>query len=308
MLTKPFAEDEQHDQLKSHTLGMLRTLHTDERNGAASYRVVGCLQPRDANLGALPEPRQQCLALVYEGDFDTRLHSVLTWAHANGATPPIKLLGIRGDELYIILSSEVRIENISAIEAIWRPLREVDRPHHWRVCFESEMSLLEGRSDFPNAQIAGELLEHILPAVERLWSPRATICDEVGVCLIDDLHDPYLHFKLQEALDGEAELTPLGTGHCLGYLPCPTSIDASIRECLTCGPKNSPSDALNQISQRMGHDSRLMTLYYLTAKLRGSTSDAQKGARSGDQSTASFPDDCWDLRLHAKSLPDTSEE
>lgn len=286
------------DELKRYTRGMLRILHQDE-GVQSSYQVIGCFQPMDANLIGLPKARRQCIAVAYEGQIDTSLYSVLSWAHANGALSAIKLIDLDRYNVHLVLSQETWVETVGAVEAIWAQLRNWPWPEAWEVCVVAEAEVLAGRSDTPHPELAADLLKSIVPLVERLWQPAIDVNDGVPVSfeyqaeagLIDYLEDPYLPEKLKANLPAPTSLgfcaTPLG-----GYQ---TGSDAllPLHPCLVCGDSDA-ADGMSKLYKALhkltGHEPQQTTVSYLDVAEEASASRKNRTTQAHMMRIAAFLD------------------
>lgn len=284
------------DELKRYTRGMLRVLHQDE-GVQSSYQVIGCFQPLDANLIELPTARRQCIAIAYEGDIDTSLYSVLTWAHVNGALSAVKLIDVDHCSVHLVLNEETRVETVGAVEAKWVHIKNWPWPEEWEVCVVDEAEVLAGLSDTPHPELAADLLKSIIPVVERLWKPAIDFDDgvpaelqyEAEAGLIDYLDDPLLPEKLKANLQTPTPLrfnqTPLGG--------CGATSDPQLPHypCLTCGdsvPACSVSKYYEALHRLTGHEAQHALVSYLQVAQEASISRENGTFRSHLNSMAAF--------------------
>jgi hypothetical protein len=134
-----------------------KTLHDEkspvgEFGGGVHYSILRLISWHDKHLRPLQRANFQDLAVVWDGDHDTRLISVLQSLYLSGLTPPVLFIGERKGMLWLILDPEAakRLDLEEYEKRTGDAVGQSGIGDFWSIELESEAghSGLFGLSDF----------------------------------------------------------------------------------------------------------------------------------------------------------------
>lgn len=153
-------------------------------SGSLVYKIFGCVQSRDVNLEATPQPGMHRFAVMNADAVDDDVLQLLDEARALGALSPVKLIDVREASLYLFLDAKVSSSTFTAIESLWLSFLGVDANLRWAVRFASESEIFTGRSDYDFWPAARKILEsealwitHPLPEYDNPFTENYGYCD-----------------------------------------------------------------------------------------------------------------------------------
>jgi len=148
-------------------------------NGVFYYVVLSALQWKTPNLDLMATASKQRFAVLYSQPLEDRFAiETLEQAHIQGAMSGIKLVSVHKDEFHIFLSDEVAGSTLSAIEALWEPIKELDLNRRLAVDFSCEHEAYSGRSDYLFWEVVKEILETNSLGIEQYPTPVVHDCAE----------------------------------------------------------------------------------------------------------------------------------
>jgi len=168
--------------------------------GVFQYVVLSALQWKTPNLDLMATAREQRFAVLYNQPLEDRFAiETLEQAHIQGAMSGVKLVAVHKDVLRIFLSDEVAGSTFSAIEALWKPIKELELNRRLEVDFSCEHEAYSGRSDYLFWREVKEVLESNSLGIERYNIPVLHDCaEEILNC--DDRISHRLHVDLLQTV------------------------------------------------------------------------------------------------------------
>ena len=198
--------------------------------GVFQYVVLSALQWKTPNLDLMATARKQRFAVLYDQPLEDRFAiETLEQAHIQGAMSGVKLVAVHKDVLRIFLSDEVAGSTFSAIEALWKPIRELELSRRLEVDFSCEHEAYSGRSDYLFWREVKEVLESNSLGIERYNIPVLHDCaEEILNCEGRISHR--LHVDLLQTVT--PSVSPERSGLCsVDYGPPSLFDDGLLRRC-----------------------------------------------------------------------------
>ena len=204
--------------------------------GVFQYVVFSALQWKTPNLDLMATANKQRFAVLYNQPLEDRFAiETLEQAHIQGAMSGVKLVAVHKDVLRVFLSDEVAGSTFSAIEALWKPIKELELNRKLAVDFSCEHEAYSGRSDYLFWREVKEVLESNSLGIERY-------------------NIPVLHDCAEEILNGDDPVS-----HQLHVDLLQTVTRQSV------APSGLPPRVVDSVASMMGHCRCSMTDYYVGA-------------------------------------------
>lgn len=206
--------------------------------GIFQYVVLSALQWKTPNLDLMATARKQRFAVLYNQPLEDGFAiEILEQAHIQGAMSGVKLVAVHKDVLRIFLSDEVAGSTFSAIEALWKPIKELELNRRLEVDFSCEHEAYSGRSDYLFWREVKEVLESNSLGIERYETPVLYNCAE-EIASGDGPSSHQYHLDIRQSFSSE---TVMHTGFCPHVME---HIDfmaghsrSSMLECYSCPPQ-----------------------------------------------------------------------